>query len=268
MAGANPRRVVEQFCTRFPDQLISLTRIIGDNKASQFQLKRNLKKLHEESHRLKGASYCMGFPRIGAEFFKLEQDTQRLIDSKQDVTPKLMERIYLDLSKIAKLRRSVDPEHSKLVQSFENPSRQVLDDADADALKQVLKAQRILFVEDDISVRNLVRELLSDIGVREIRMANSGQEALEVMRSFTPTILISDWHMKPIDGLELLRQVRSGSTPLSVQTPVIFLTSENNAEKIHTVIRNGVDHVLVKPFNRSVVMRAISRIAQQHQNLH
>jgi DNA-binding response OmpR family regulator len=53
-----------------------------------------------------------------------------------------------------------------------------------------------------------------------------------------------------------------------VQTPVIFLTSENNAEKIHTVIRNGVDHVLVKPFNRSVVTRAISRVVQQNQRTH
>jgi CheY-like chemotaxis protein len=268
MPGANPRRVVEQFCSRFPDQLVSLTRIVGDDKASQFQLKRSLKKLHEESHRLKGASYCMGFPRIGAEFFKLEQDTQRLLDSEEDVTPKLMERIYLDLSRIAKLRRSVDPEQSKLVQSFENPARQTLGDADAAALKQLLKAQHLLFVEDDISVRNLVRELLSDMGVGEIRMANSGQEALDVMRSFTPTLVISDWHMKPVDGLALLRQIRSGATPLKVQTPVIFLTTENNAEKIHTVIRNGVDHVLVKPFNRAVVTRAIARVVQQNQRTH
>ena len=268
MPSANPRRVVEQFCERFPDQLVNLTRIIGDDKASQFQLKRSLKKLHQESHRLKGAAYCMGFPRVGARFFKLEQDTQRILDSKEDVTPKLMERIYLDLSKIAHLRPTVDPDRSKLVQSFENPPPQTLNDEDAAALRQLLKIQSILFVEDDISVRNLVRELLSDIGVGDIRMANSGQEALEVMRTFTPTILISDWHMQPVDGLSLLRQIRSGATPLKSQTPVVFLTSENNAEKIHTVIRNGVDHVLVKPFNRAVVMRAIARVAQQNQKTH
>lgn len=268
MPAANPRRVVEQFCTKFPDQLVHLTRIIGDDKASQFQLKRNLKKLHEESHRLKGAAYCMGFPSIGAAFFKLEQNTQRLLESKEDITPQLMERIYLDLSKVAKLRRTVAPDQSKLLQSFENPAQQTLGDADAAALRQLLNSQRVLFVEDDISVRNLVRELLSDIGVGDICMANSGQEALDAMRSFTPTLLISDWHMEPVDGLSLLRQIRSGASPVNVQTPVIFLTAENNAEKIHTVIRNGANHVLVKPFNRAVVMRAIARIAQQHQRSH
>lgn len=265
MPSANPRRVVEQFCSRFPDQLASLTRIIGNDKTSKFELKRNLKALHEESHRLKGAAYCMGFPILGAQFYKLEQDTDHLLKSKEDITPKLMERIYLDLSKIAKLRDYVDPDHSKLIQSFENPAPRSLGDDEADELRKLLKIQRVLFVEDDISVRNLVRELLTDIGIGDVNMASSGQEALDLMRTYTPSIIISDWHMAPVDGLALLRQIRSGQARIPSQTPIIFLTSENNAEKIHTVIRNGVDHVLVKPFNRSVVMRAITRIAQQQR---
>ena len=265
MPSANPRRVVEQFCSRFPEQLVALTRIVGGDKASQFELKQSLKNLHAESHRLKGAAYCMGFPILGAQFFKLEQDTEALIQSKQDITPKLMERIYLDLSKIAKLRSYVDPEHSKLVHSFENPSPKALRDDDAADLRRLLGAQRILFVEDDISVRNLVRELLTDIGVGEVRMASSGQEALDLMRTYTPTMVISDWYMEPIDGLTLLKQVRSGQTRMASQTPIIFLTSENNAEKIHTVIRNGVDHVLIKPFNRAVISRAIARVTQQQR---
>lgn len=263
MPSANPRRVVEHFCSNFPNQLAQLTHIIGNDKASQFELKRNLRKLRDESHRLKGAAYCMGFPILGAQFFRLEQDTEGLLESKDDITPKRMERIYLDLSKIAKLRNHLDPDQSRLVQSFENPAPRVLNDDASDAIRKLLNTQRILFVEDDISVRNLVRELLTDIGVGEVRMANSGEEALSLMKTFTPTMMISDWYMKPVDGLSLLRQVRSGQTRMPSQTPIIFLTSENNAEKIHTVIRNGVDHVLVKPFNRSVVMRAITRVAQQ-----
>ena len=265
MPSANPRRVVEQFCNRFPEQLATLTRIMGDDKASQFELKQNLKSLHAECHRLKGAAYCMGFPILGAQFFKLEQDADELLQSKQDITPKRMERIYVSLSKIAKLRSYVTVDHSKLVQSFENPAPRSYGDDQADALRKLLKVQRILFVEDDISVRNLVRELLTDIGVGEVRMASSGQEALALMRTYTPTMLLSDWYMQPVDGLSLLRQVRSGQARLPSQTPIIFLTSENNAEKIHSVIRNGVDHVLIKPFNRAVVMRAISRIAQQQR---
>lgn len=265
MPSANPRRVVEQFCSRFPDQLASLTRIIGDNNSSKFEIKRNLKTLHEESHRLKGAAYCMGFPILGAQFYKLEQDTDQLLQSKEEITPKLMERIYLDLSKIAKLRPYVDPDQSKLVQSYENPTPRALGDDDAEMLRKQLKSQRVLFVEDDISVRNLVRELLTEIGVGDVCMACSGQEALDVMRTYTPSIIISDWRMQPVDGLALLKLVRAGQARIPSQTPIIFLTSENNAEKIHTVIRNGVDHVLVKPFNRSVVMRAISRITQQQR---
>jgi len=265
MPSASPRRVVEKFCSRFPDQLANLTRIVGDDKASQYELKRNLKALRDESHRLKGASYCMGFPILGSQFFRLEQDVEDLIQSQEDITPKRMERVYIDLSKIAKLRSHVDPDQSKLVQSYENPAPTAPGDDEAGDIRKLLKAQRILFVEDDISVRNLVRELLTEIGVSEVRMASSGQEALDLMRTYTPTILISDWYMKPIDGLSLLRQVRSGQTRMSSQTPVIFLTSENNADKIHKVIRNGVDHVLIKPFNRAVVTRAISRIAQQNR---
>ena len=265
MPSANPRRVVEQFCSRFPEQLAALTRISAGKNSSKFEIKRSLKTLHEESHRLKGAAYCMGFPILGAQFYRLEQDTDMLLNSKEDITPKLMERIYLDLSKIAKLRHYVEPDQSKLVQSYENPAPRALQADDAVVLRKLLDAQRILFVEDDISVRNLVRELLTDIGVGEVCMASSGQEALELMRTYTPSIVISDWHMQPIDGLALLKKVRSGQARIPSQTPIIFLTSENNAEKIHTVIRNGVDHVLVKPFNRAGVMRAIARIAQQQR---
>lgn len=265
MPSANPRRVVEQFCSRFPEQLAELTRTVGDDKASQFELKRNLKRLHEESHRLKGASYCMGFPILGAQFFRLEQDTERLLNTNEELTPKRLERIYLDLSRIAKLRHHISPDQSRLVQSFERPTPRTLSEDDADELRKLLKAQHILFAEDDISVRNLVRELLSDIGVGEVRMANSGQEALDIMKTYTPTLIISDWYMKPMDGLSLLRLIRSGQTRLPSQTPIMFLTSENGAEKIHTVIRNGVDHVLIKPFNRSALTRAIARIARQER---
>lgn len=265
MPSANPRRVVENFCTRFPEQLAQLTRSVGDDTSSQFELKRNLQRLHEESHRLKGASYCMGFPILGAQFFKLEKETEKLLSEKEEITPKRLERIYLDLSRIAQLRTHITPDQSRLVQSFEHPAPRIPSDQDMEALRKLLKAQRILFVEDDISVRNLVRELLSDIGVGEVRMASSGQEALEVVKTFTPSLIISDWHMKPLDGLSLLRLIRSGQSRLHSQTPVIFLTAENGAEKIHTVIRNGVDHVLVKPFNRAAVTRAIARIAQQER---
>ncbi len=96
----------------------------------------------------------------------------------------------------------------------------------------------------------------------EIQLAACGQEALERLRSFTPTLIISDWHMKPMDGFALLKEVRRGRTAVSAQTAFIFLTSENNAEKIQAIIRNGVDHVLVKPFNRSVVMKAVMHVAQ------
>ena len=84
-------------------------------------------------------------------------------------------------------------------------------------------------------------------------------------RSFDPTILISDWHMQPMDGLELLTRIRSGGTHLSSDARVIFLTSEAGVKAVRQVIRRGVDHFLIKPFTRDVIARAITKVASKSQ---
>lgn len=261
MPKASARSIVEKFCLELPREIQQVNAILNAQSDSRFDHAKKLKSLQEECHRLRGSSYCMGFPALGAEFTKMEQDCALPRDPKEAMDPRKIERIRLRLAKVKSIAGKLSADQSRLVHRLENATRPVKTD-DARQIHELFRKQKILFVEDDISVRNLIRELLADLGVGEIQLATCGQEALDRLRSFTPTLIISDWHMKPVDGFTLLKEVRRGRTAVSAQTAFIFLTSENNAEKIQAIIRNGVDHVLVKPFNRSVVMKAVMHVAQ------
>ena len=132
-------------------------------------------------------------------------------------------------------------------------------------LGEVARKQRILFADDDVSIRMLMREILISLGVPQVQVVASGAELLETAPLFDPTIIITDWLMKPVDGLEFLRSVRQGKAGIAKDTAVIFLTSQKSVEKVQTVIGEGVDHFLVKPFTHNLVARSVYQVATRRK---
>src|SRR5258708_25880184 len=102
--------------------------------------------------------------------------------------------------------------------------------------------RRILVVDDEPQITRVLRTSLSSEGY-DIRVANDGETALEIMKDWTPELVITDLSMPNMDGLELCRRVRSGS-----QIPIIVL-SVRGAErtKIHALDAGAADY-LTKPF--------------------
>lgn len=122
------------------------------------------------------------------------------------------------------------------------------------------KAQdmRVLLVDDQLSMRNLIRYSLQQIGFRNIAEAKNGQEALDALLVNRYDLIVSDWNMDVVDGLELLKAVRSN--PLTQKTPFIMSTANKDREKVAQAVQAGVNNYIVKPFNVDTLRKKIEQV--------
>ena len=259
-----PDAVVQNYCKSLPSQVRDLTDLLEDAVRRASENAELVRRLQGEVHRMNGAAMCMGFPFIGTEFSKLESNLEPLAKKANEETFAMLGDTAKSLEAIAQLASYVTPANSTLLR--EMAGKDVKPQKSANDLSKenlaLLRAQRILFADDDVAIRMLMRDILSSLGVEAVAIADSGAELLELAPSFHPTIIITDWYMEPINGLELLKRIRKGATPLAPKSQVIFLTSNRSRDQVEQVVNEGVDHFLAKPFSRGVVERAILQVAR------
>ncbi|HVI49896.1 MAG TPA: response regulator [Candidatus Sulfotelmatobacter sp.] len=110
------------------------------------------------------------------------------------------------------------------------------------------KNMHILIVDDYKTMLRIIRNLLRQLGFVNIDEATDGAMALSMMRSGANYgLVISDWNMEPMTGLQLLREVRSDAKLKA--TPFIMVTAESKSENVIAAKEAGVSNYIVKPFN-------------------
>ncbi len=109
------------------------------------------------------------------------------------------------------------------------------------------KNMNILIVDDYKTMLRIIRNLLNQLNFGNVAEASDGNTALEKMRSTPPQLVISDWNMEPMTGLQLLREVRADAT--LKDTPFIMITAESKTENVVAAKEAGVSNYIVKPFN-------------------
>ena len=107
-------------------------------------------------------------------------------------------------------------------------------------------AIRTLIVDDQLTMRALIRTSLQQIGVREIEEAPDGEAALRSIITKPVHLVISDFNMPNLDGLGLLRGIRAH--PPIAKTAFIMLTGRADRELVKRAVQYGVNNYLVKPF--------------------
>lgn len=117
---------------------------------------------------------------------------------------------------------------------------------------------RILFVDDLAGFRDIARAVLRELGLHQVDEAKDGQEALGLLTAMHYDLLISDWNMPIMDGLELLKAVRSNDALKSL--PVIMLTGETARDKVQEAIALGVSGFVSKPFKPQALAKAVRRV--------
>ena len=124
---------------------------------------------------------------------------------------------------------------------------------------------RILLVEDDRSMRLLYKSLLEKSG-HHVTTANNGRDALEIVKANPPQLIISDWVMPEMDGIEFCKTLRKN--PEWNKIYVFIVTSQEGTEKLIEAFEAGVDDYLPKPINPKVLaarLRAAQRIVQMQE---
>ena len=119
-------------------------------------------------------------------------------------------------------------------------------------------ALQILVVDDQLTIRSLVRNGLQHIGVADIREAADGEDALRALITKPAHLVISDFNMPKLDGLGLLRAIRA-HPPLR-QTAFIMLTGRADKELVDRAAQFGVNNYLVKPFTVVTLREKIEEV--------
>lgn len=116
----------------------------------------------------------------------------------------------------------------------------------------------VLVVDDQMTIRSLVRSGLQQLGFKDIREASDGEAALRALLSQPAHLIISDYNMPKLDGLGLLRAVRA-HPPLK-STAFIMLTGRADSDLVQRAVQFGVNNYLVKPFTVQVLKDKIEGV--------
>ena len=116
----------------------------------------------------------------------------------------------------------------------------------------------ILIVDDYRTMLKIVRGLLQQLGFRDIDEATDGQAAYGMIQNKPYGLVISDWNMQPMTGLDLLKKVRS--EPQTAALPFIMVTAEAKAENVVAARQAGVSNYIIKPFTQQVLRQKMSAV--------
>jgi two-component system chemotaxis response regulator CheY len=122
---------------------------------------------------------------------------------------------------------------------------------------------KILVVDDFSTMRRIVRNLLVELGFTNtlIQEADDGDNALTMLRSQPFDLVVTDWNMPNMTGIDLLRAIRSEASLKGL--PVLMVTAENNRDQIIAAAQAGVNGYIVKPFNAVTLKEKLTKIFER-----
>ena len=116
----------------------------------------------------------------------------------------------------------------------------------------------VLVVDDYNTMRRIIRNLLTQIGFATVEEATDGSEALSKLRDRNYGLVISDWNMEPMTGLQLLQEVRADNRLKTL--PFIMITAESKTENVIEAKKAGVNNYIVKPFNADTLKSKLQAV--------
>jgi two-component system chemotaxis response regulator CheY len=116
---------------------------------------------------------------------------------------------------------------------------------------------QVLVVDDFATMRKIIRSALKQIGYEKIFEADDGTTALPILHEETIDLVVTDWNMSRMSGLELLQKIRAN--PKNQHIPVVMVTAEGHKDNIVAAVKAGVDNYIVKPFKTDVLKEKIEQ---------
>lgn len=126
---------------------------------------------------------------------------------------------------------------------------------------EIDKNIRILIVDDFATMRRIIKNLLRDHGFENVDEAEDGVKALAKLQNAGYGLVITDWNMPGMPGLELLKAIRADARLAA--TPVLMVTAEQRREQIVEAAEAGVNGYIIKPFTAAMLKDKIERVFER-----
>ncbi|MDK2861909.1 MAG: two-component system, chemotaxis family, chemotaxis protein CheY [Thermodesulfobacterium sp.] len=117
---------------------------------------------------------------------------------------------------------------------------------------------KILVVDDFATMRKIIKNILTQLGFKNIFEADDGSSALELLKKEKIDLIISDWNMPKMNGLELLKAVRND--PNLKDTIFVMVTAEAQKDNVIEAIKHGVNQYIVKPFTPETLKEKLEKV--------
>ncbi|MGH1375727.1 MAG: response regulator [Alphaproteobacteria bacterium] len=121
------------------------------------------------------------------------------------------------------------------------------------------KDMNVLIVDDYTTMLRIIKNLLKQLGFNNVDEATDGSMAFEKVKTKNYGLVISDWNMEPMTGLEFLKQVRASDEAYKT-VPFIMVTAESKTENVVAAKQAGVNNYIVKPFNAETLKMKIASV--------
>ncbi|GAA0783536.1 response regulator [Marinobacterium sediminicola] len=142
-----------------------------------------------------------------------------------------------------------------------NATLDILDQDHLELEHYDVESLRILIVDDSRMARNLIRRVIENLGIRHVLEAEDGKDAMQVLAKETVDLVITDYNMPEVNGLELTEFIRHSE--LHAHLPVLMVTSEANEAHLSQVAHAGVNALTDKPFEPESVKRILIQLLDQ-----
>ena len=119
---------------------------------------------------------------------------------------------------------------------------------------------KILIVDDFSTMRRIIKNLLRDLGFNNTSEADDGLTALPMLKSGNFDLLVTDWNMPGMQGIDLLKAVRADENENLKNIPVLMVTAEQKKEQIVEAAQAGVNGYVVKPFTALILKEKLEKI--------
>ena len=117
---------------------------------------------------------------------------------------------------------------------------------------------QILLVEDHLTIRKLLVNILRQQGFGNFHQADNGKAALKILNETPVDLVIADWSMPVMDGMELLLQIRQDQKTKDI--PVLMITAKSQEKDVREAVEKGVTDYILKPFTPEIVRKKIQAI--------
>jgi two-component system chemotaxis response regulator CheY len=117
----------------------------------------------------------------------------------------------------------------------------------------------ILIVDDYTTMLRIIKNLLKQLGFSNIDEATDGTMAYAMVQKKSYALIISDWNMEPMTGIDFLKKIRASGKDFQ-KTPFIMITAESKTENVIAAKQAGVNNYIVKPFNAETLKTKIQAV--------